>query len=103
MVRLSRKPWQEPGFDIYSQQTYKKLRLGYQNKKGEFIHPELTKGLEWEYHNSRVIIYNLDLLESFFVNRQDPAKHLENVRAYLATQQQSKRLRKRNKTSGEAV
>lgn len=66
MVRLSRKPWQEPGFNIYSQQTYKKLKLGYYNHKGKFISPQLIRGFEWDYCNSRVIFYNLDLLESFF-------------------------------------
>lgn len=101
MVRFSRKPWQEPGFNIYSQQTYKKLRLGYQNHKGEFIPPELTRGWEWDYQNSRVIIYNLDLLESFLRNRQNPEKHLENIQVYLTSQEQSKRGRKLNKLSGE--
>lgn len=101
MIRLSRKPWKIPSFDIYSQQAYKKLRLGYRNNKGEFIPPELTQGLEWDYYNSRVCVYNLDLLESFFQNRQNPKKHLENIQAYLADQQQSKRGRKLNKPSGE--
>ncbi len=90
MVHLTRKPWKVPGFDIYSQQGYKRLRLGYRNHKGEHVPPELTKGLEWEYYNARVIIYNLELLESFFRNRQNPAKHLANIQAYLAKQQQSK-------------
>jgi hypothetical protein len=101
MIRISRKPWEEPGFDIYSQPTYKKLRLGYHNHKGEFVPPELTRGWEWDYYNTRVCIYNLDLLESFFRNRQQPEKHLENVQAYLDNQQQSKRGRKLNKLSGE--
>lgn len=94
MIRISRKPWTIPGFDIYSQQTYKKLRLGYHNHKGEFVPPELTQGWEWDYYNSRVCVYNLDLLESFFKNRQNPERHVENVRAYLADQQRSKRGRK---------
>ena len=99
MVRISRKPWKVTGFDIYSQQTYKKLRLGYCNHKGELVPPELTRGWEWDYFNSRVCVYDLDFLESFFRNRQNPEKHLENVQVYLANQQQSKRGRKPNKTS----
>ncbi len=101
MVRISRKPWQDPGFNIYSQQTYKKLRLGYRNHKGELVSPELTQGWEWDYFNSRVCFYNLDLLESFFRNRQNREKHLENVEIYLASQQQSKRGRKHKKPSDE--
>ncbi len=103
MFRICRKPWQEQGFDIYSQQTYKKLRLGYRNHKGELVPPELTRGWEWDYYNSRVCVYNLDLLESFFRNRQNPEKHLENIQVYLARQQQSKRGRKLNKPSGEVA
>lgn len=93
-MRISRKPWKIPGFDIYSQQSYKKLRLGYCNHKGDFIPAQLTQGWEWDYYNSRVCVYNLDLLESFFQNRHNPEKHIENVQAYLAEQQRSKRARK---------
>lgn len=102
-LRLSRKPWQEPGFDFYGQQSYKKLRLGYRNHRGEFIPPELTEGWEWDYQNTRVCVYNLDLLESFFLNRRNPEKHVENVQAYFAGQQQPKRGRKLNKSSGEVA
>jgi hypothetical protein len=94
MMRISRKPWMIPGFDIYSQQSYKKLRLGFYNHKGEFVPPELTQGWEWDYLSPRAIAYNLDLLESFIKNRQNPERHVENVRAYLADQQRSKRGRK---------
>lgn len=103
MIRFSRKPWKEIGFDIYSQETYKKLRLGYRNYRGEFIPPQLTEGLEWSYHNSRVCVYNLDLLESFFENRKNPRQHLENVENYFANQQRLKRNRKQDKSSGGAA
>lgn len=84
MARFSRKPWQEPGFNSYSREAYKKLRLGYWNKKGEFVPPKFIQGVEWNYLNSRVCIYNLDLVESYFTNFSSPEEHLKNVQAYLS-------------------
>jgi len=97
MVHFSRTPWKEPGFDFISQESYKKLRLGYKNHKGEFIPPQLTEGWEYQRLNSRAILYNLDLLESFFKNRQSPVLHLNNVEFYLASLQQPKRASKLSK------
>lgn len=91
MVQFSRTPWKESGFNFISQESYKKLRLGYKNHKGEFIPPQLTEGWEFQRLNSRAILYNLDLLESFFKNRQTPDLHLKNIEVYLASLQYSKR------------
>lgn len=96
MTHFSRTPWKELGFDFISQESYKKLRLGYKNHKGEFIPPQLTEGWEYQRLNSRAILYNLDLLESFFKNRQTPELHLKNIEAYLASLQ-SKRASKLSK------
>lgn len=98
MVHFSRTPWKESSFNFIGQESYKKLRLGYKNRKGEFIPPQLTEGWEYQRLNSRAILYNLDLLESFFKNRQNPELHLKNVEAYLASLQQRKRASKLPKT-----
>jgi hypothetical protein len=63
-----------------SDSTLKNLRLN----------GNLTEGVEWVRQNSRSVLYNAQLLLSFFQNRNDSAAHQRNIAAYFASLNQPK-------------
>lgn len=77
-------------YDI-SRETWKHWRLGYVNHKGELVPPLLTQGLEWDYVNSRCVIYDDELIDSFIRNRSNPEEHLRNVEVYLQSLHQNQK------------
>lgn len=83
-------------------ETWKKWRLGYRNHRGEYIAPLLEKGIEWNYLNSRSVLYDEELIDSFIRNRSDPKEHLKNVEVYLQSLSRPKRVGRLAKSKSPA-
>jgi Putative excisionase (DUF1233) len=73
-----------------SPETFKKYRL-----KGDWI-----EGIHWQRINTRCILYNLQLIQDWIANRQDPKVHEQAIAAYLNSLPSSQSFKKsRNKSS----
>jgi hypothetical protein len=70
----------------YDRETIKRLRLGFFDKAGNRVEPELIEGLHYFRQNSRLILYDLDLIVDFFINRHDPVAHQRAIDSRLAAQ-----------------
>ena len=82
---------------VGKKQASESLSMGSTSLRKYRVEGDWIEGIHWIKFNSRCIRYNVDLLQDWVNNRQDPAAHQLAIARYQATllsnQPKSKRYR----------
>lgn len=70
---------------VNKRQASQQLNLSGETLKRYRLQGDWIEGIHWVRLNSRCVRYNLDLIQDWFHNRQNPNAHMRAIEMYQAT------------------